>query len=282
VIVRALALLGRRLLLLAVLLAAVFAALTFLPRDAAQVTADRGASAAEVAARRTQLGLDQPLVERFARWMAGLPLGDLGTTARGAPVADVVLAALPGTVLLAGLAMILTVLASVTLAGLAALRPGGPLDRIVGRAATVVMAVPEFVVGSVLILVLALWAGLLPAVAVADADGAVVVHCAGGKDRTGLVAALLLRVAGVPIEEIARDYARSEERRAGAPDSWVDAAPDEDERARRLFMQHTPPAAMQRALEQLERDHGSAEAYLAHAGLDEPHIERLRERLRPI
>jgi peptide/nickel transport system permease protein len=173
VIVRVLGLLGRRVLLLAALLAAVFAAITFLPRDAAQATVDRGASAAEVAARRAQLGLDQPLVERFARWMAGLPLGDLGTTARGAPVADVVLTALPGTVLLAGLAMLITVLASITLAGVAALRPGGPLDRAVGRTATVAMAVPEFVVGSVLILVLALWAGLLPAVAVSDATGSV-------------------------------------------------------------------------------------------------------------
>ncbi len=119
--------------------------------------------------------------------------------------------------------------------------------------------------------------------AIADApNGAVVFHCAGGKDRTGLVAALLLRLAGAPIEEIARDYSLSEERRAGAPDSWVDAAPDEDERARRLFMQHTPAEAMQRALEELEHAHGSVEAYLQHAGLDEARIERLRERLRRV
>jgi len=119
--------------------------------------------------------------------------------------------------------------------------------------------------------------------AIADApEGAVVFHCAGGKDRTGLVAALLLRLVGAPIEEIAHDYSLSEERRAGAPDSWVDAAPDEHERARRLFMQHTPPEAMQRALEQLELEHGSVEAYLAHIGLDKPRIDRLRERLRPI
>jgi protein tyrosine/serine phosphatase len=114
-----------------------------------------------------------------------------------------------------------------------------------------------------------------------ESDGAVVFHCAGGKDRTGLVAALLLRLAGAPIEEIARDYSLSQERLAGAPDDWVEAAPDEDERARRLFMQNTPAEAMQRALEQLEREHGSVEGYLAHAGLDEARIERLRERLRP-
>src|SRR5437763_1902059 len=116
--------------------------------------------------------------------------------------------------------------------------------------------------------------------AIADAPaGAVVFHCAGGKDRTGLVAALLLRLAGAPIEEIARDYALTAGLRSRAPDRWVEAAPDGAERERRLFMQHTPPEAMQRALEQLEQEHGSVEAYLVRAGLDEARIERLRKRL---
>ena len=49
--------------------------------------------------------------------------------------------------------------------------------------------------------------------AIGDApDGVVVVHCHGGKDRTGIVVALLLRLAGVPIDEIAADYALSGER----------------------------------------------------------------------
>ncbi len=65
------------------------------------------------------------------------------------------------------------------------------------------------------------------------------------------------------------------------PDSWVESAPDEDERARRQFMQHTPAEAMQRALEQLERDYGTVEAYLLHAGLDEARIERLRRAAPP-
>ena len=117
--------------------------------------------------------------------------------------------------------------------------------------------------------------------AIADApDGAVLFHCAGGKDRTGLVAALTLRLAGAPIEEIARDYSLSFERRSGVSDPWVEAAPDDDERDRRAFMQHTPPEAMQRAIQQLELDHGSVESYLLDAGLDQPRIERLRERLR--
>jgi protein-tyrosine phosphatase len=119
--------------------------------------------------------------------------------------------------------------------------------------------------------------------AIADApDGAVVFHCAGGKDRTGLVAALVLRLAGAPIDAVALDYSLSAARRAGSPDSWVEAAPDEAERARRQFMQHTPAEAMQRALEQLECDFGSVEAYVLQAGVDESRVERLRRRLRRV
>ena len=119
--------------------------------------------------------------------------------------------------------------------------------------------------------------------AIADApDGAVVFHCAGGKDRTGLVAALLLRLAGAPVDEVARDYAMTFERRRRGPDRWVEAAADEDERSMRLFMQHTPPESMQRAIEQLEREHGSVEAFLVDAGLDGARIEQLRKRLRAV
>jgi protein-tyrosine phosphatase len=118
--------------------------------------------------------------------------------------------------------------------------------------------------------------------AVADAgDGAVVFHCAGGKDRTGLVAALLLRLAGASVDAIAGDYALTYELRARGRDPWVEAAPDEFERARRTFMQFTPPTAMRRALDHLERRYGGAEGYLRRAGLDDRRIAQLRARLRP-
>src|SRR5690606_34190818 len=51
--------------------------------------------------------------------------------------------------------------------------------------------------------------------AIADAPpGPVVVHCAGGKDRTGMVVAMALRIAGVEPDVIAQDYALSQERLA--------------------------------------------------------------------
>ena len=61
-------------------------------------------------------------------------------------------------------------------------------------------------------------------------EGGVVVHCVGGKDRTGLLTALLLHVAGVPEAEIAADYALSEERLRPRHDAWLEAAETEAER----------------------------------------------------
>jgi len=117
--------------------------------------------------------------------------------------------------------------------------------------------------------------------AIADAEGLVVFHCAGGKDRTGLVAALVLRLAGVSIEEIARDYALTFAWRARGRNDWVEAATDDGERARRTFMQSTPPEAKRRALENLERRNGGVREYLRRAGLDDDRLERLKGRLAP-
>ncbi|MFI0909189.1 ABC transporter permease [Streptomyces abikoensis] len=168
---RAAALLGRRLLLLVVLLAGVFAAIELLPGDAASATSDRGETAAGLAARRHLLGLDRPLPERFWDWITALPTGDLGTSARGQHVTDLLSAPFPNTLLLGGAALVLTVLLSLTLGCLAAARPGGPVDRIVDVTATAAFALPEFVVSVGLLLVFSLWTGWLPAATLTGADG---------------------------------------------------------------------------------------------------------------
>ncbi|MBR8642870.1 ABC transporter permease [Streptomyces tuirus] len=163
--------LARRILLLAVLLAAVFAAVELLPGDAADATSERGESAADLAERRHLLGLDRPVAERFWDWMTGLPTGDLGTSARGEPVADLLAHPFPNTLLLGGLALLVTLVASVAFGCWAAAKPGGPLDRGVSASATGILALPEFVVAVALVLVFALWTDWLPAVTLTDADG---------------------------------------------------------------------------------------------------------------
>ncbi|GCD93198.1 ABC transporter permease [Embleya hyalina] len=165
------AVLLRRALVLAALLAVVFAAVEILPGDAATASAERGDSAAAIAARREHLGLDRPLWERFTDWMTALPTGDLGTSARGEKVADLLRDPFPNTLALAGAAFALTIAASLALGCLAAARPGRRTDRVIGHTATTAFAIPDFVLATGLVLVLSLWTGWLPAVTVADASG---------------------------------------------------------------------------------------------------------------
>ncbi|MFK4111335.1 ABC transporter permease [Streptomyces sp. NPDC002176] len=157
--------------MLVVLLALVFAAVELLPGDAAGAASERGESAADLAARRHLLGLDRPMWERFADWMTALPTGDLGTSARGQKVTDLLADPLPNTLVLAVSAFILTVVLSLLLGCWAAARPGRPSDRIISHTSTAAFALPEFVVSAVLLLVLSQWTGWLPAVTVTGGDG---------------------------------------------------------------------------------------------------------------
>lgn len=116
--------------------------------------------------------------------------------------------------------------------------------------------------------------------AVADApDGAVLVHCMVGKDRTGLMAALLLSLAGVAIETIGADYALSAANLAPLSDPWVQKAPDEAERARRRRIVATPAAAMVGVLRALDERNGGVRGYLRHAGASERALDRAGARL---
>ena len=121
-------------------------------------------------------------------------------------------------------------------------------------------------------------AAALKAVAHA-AEGGVVVHCVGGKDRTGLLVAFLLHLAGVPDEEVAADYALSEERLRPRHETWFEAADSEEELERLRRIAQTPKEAMLGVFVELERRHGSVEGYLRSTGLTDDELDRLRVRL---
>lgn len=165
-------LLLRRAALLVVLLAMTFLAVNVLPSDAAQATLGPEATPAEIAQRRAEMGLDQPVALRFLHWISGLFTGDFGVSARGVPVLDVIGQHFPNTLLLGGSALVITVVVSIALGATTMLRPGRALDRAVSSGSTVLLALPEFVVANALVVVFALWLNLLPAVTVTSSGGA--------------------------------------------------------------------------------------------------------------
>lgn len=117
--------------------------------------------------------------------------------------------------------------------------------------------------------------------AVADADGTVLVHCMGGKDRTGIVSALLLRLAGVPYATIGEDYAVTAANLEPSTSRWIPAVEDEIERAKWARLAATPGVAMERVVREVEERYGDVASYLRAAGLSDAQVDRLRERLAP-
>ncbi|GGI47414.1 protein-tyrosine phosphatase [Agromyces flavus] len=110
-------------------------------------------------------------------------------------------------------------------------------------------------------------------------DRAVVVHCTAGKDRTGMVVAMALLGAGVERESVIADYVLTESHLAG---EWLEemvaligryGVPDTP--ALRTLMGGSPREALESALDEVERQHGSAREYLLASGLQRQELEAL-------
>ena len=114
--------------------------------------------------------------------------------------------------------------------------------------------------------------------AIAEAEDAVVVHCYAGKDRTGLVCALLLELAGATEEAIVNDYALSEANMEALFASWIASAPDEGERTIRMRLGLAPAAAMSAVLRWL-RWPGRCAGVPVDAGVAPRRLDALHARL---
>lgn len=123
-------------------------------------------------------------------------------------------------------------------------------------------------------------AAILDVAVAAALAGPVVVHCHSGKDRTGLIVALALRAAGVDDQDIARDYALSDNNLAARYAEMLDRAPDESARARLAAQLTSKPESILSALNHLDRQYGGTDQYLRACGLGNAAVRRLRKRLR--
>jgi protein-tyrosine phosphatase len=114
--------------------------------------------------------------------------------------------------------------------------------------------------------------------AMAEAQGPVLFHCFAGKDRTGLVAAMLLSLAGVESEAIGSDYAETDLQLATRYEEWLaKAAPDRLESMRDEL--RCPPEWMLGTLDHIDRKWGGVEDYLEAAGVSSATITRLQSKL---
>ena len=118
--------------------------------------------------------------------------------------------------------------------------------------------------------------------AIARADGAALVHCAAGKDRTGVVVALALDASGVSRETIAEDYLATGERIVQIIERLCSSETYRAELEGHDPQDHAPvPGTIERVLELVDEQSGGAAAWLSANGLDDADLERLRARLDP-
>jgi hypothetical protein len=118
--------------------------------------------------------------------------------------------------------------------------------------------------------------------AIARAEGAVLVHCAAGKDRTGVVVALALDAAGVDRDTIVNDYLATRERIDAIIARLVSSSTYRAELEGHDPQRHAPvPGTMERVLELVDERFGGSAAWLSEHGLSKPDVGRLRRRLAP-
>jgi ABC-type dipeptide/oligopeptide/nickel transport system permease component/ABC-type transport system substrate-binding protein len=212
----------------------VFVLLDIAPGDPAVTMLGIDASPRAIAALHAEFGLDAPPFTRFVHWIGGALHGDFGTSfTYRVPVAALIDERLAVTLPLAGLAALIAGLIGVPLGTLAARRPGGLVDAGIGVLARIGMAIPDFWLGVVLVLVFALGAGWFPA------GGFPGLEAGWGAVAKALVlpvmalalpqAAILIRVTRASLGEVlARDFIRAAAAKGLSPAAvlWRHALPN--------------------------------------------------------
>ena len=171
----------------------VFVATQALPGDTARAILGREAvNTARYDALREQLGLNKPIAQQYLGWLGGVVTGDLGNSlVQDQPVTQLLGRRVLNTFILVFVAALLSIPISLLLGSLTALRRDGRFDITVSIGSLSLAALPEFVIGIILILLFATQVfNWLPAVSRVDPDAAHlpaarVVHPAGGDADAG-------------------------------------------------------------------------------------------------
>ncbi len=149
----------------------IFVIAQLLPGDAAQEALGQSATAEQVAALRHEMGLDRPAYVRYADWLGGMVSGDPGQSmVANMPVAEVIAERLPNSLLLAALTALVAVPVALAIGIGSAMNRGGRIDRALNIATLSMVAVPEFLVATIAVLIFSVKLRWLPSIALVSDD----------------------------------------------------------------------------------------------------------------
>jgi peptide/nickel transport system permease protein len=230
---------GGAVVVLLVVSALVFIATNLLPGNPSNAILGRDATPARVTELTRELGLDKPLIERYGAWLGNAAQGDFGRSVtqgggafgefgHGTKVRTLVAPALRNTAILASVSLSLVILTSLLLGTFSALRQSRPEDNLAQVVTLVFLALPDFVLGAILIILFAFVWPVLPAVTLTPSVSGLVLPVATLVLGLLGVTARLIRV-GV-IDVLSSNYVTSARLR-GVPE-------------RRLLRSHVLPNAL--------------------------------------
>lgn len=144
----------------------IFTIASLLPGDAAQEVLGQSATPEQVAALRAEMGLDRPAPARYVGWLGALLQGDPGQSfVANLPVSDIIAERLPNSLMLAGMTAAIAVPIALLIGIVAAIRRGRATDRVLNVITLSLVAIPEFLVATVGVLIFSVWLLWLPSIA---------------------------------------------------------------------------------------------------------------------
>jgi peptide/nickel transport system permease protein len=187
----------------------VFAGLEVMPGDACTVHLGRGASDSALANCRKRIGLDQPALTRFVTWSEHIARGDLGVSVqRNKPITEIVGWRVRNTLVLAGMAALMGIPLAVFLGVVSGLSRDGPADVTISTLAIFGMTVPEFISGTLMILIFSVTLGWFSGVVIIGYKAPVLdlmrASILPAATLTFILAAHILRMVRASIIEVLR------------------------------------------------------------------------------
>ncbi len=189
-----------------------------IPGDPVEVMLGESATSADREVLRQNLGLDEPLPIQFFQYVAKVAQGDLGVSIHiKKPIVDLLAERLPATIKLAALALMIAISIGVPLGLVAALKVDRWADNLATVLSLTVSAMPHFWLGPLLMMVFALWLGLLP-VSGMDANTSIILPAL--TLGFGLAAILTRMTRASMLEVLHEDFIRTA-RAKGLPEKTV-------------------------------------------------------------